>query len=104
MLTHQPKESLESPTFIALAGYLPYLLDTLNETAPERGLKKANSMLSENTADAISKLGRTFSISSAFPSILYLAMKYDNDIETAFIENAMAAGDNFGLGLALGIL
>ena len=36
--------------------------------------------------------------------MLYLALKYENDIENAFIENAMAGGDNCARGLALGIL
>ena len=31
-------------------------------------------------------------------------MKYGDDTETAFIENAMAGGDNCARGLALGIL
>jgi ADP-ribosylglycohydrolase len=67
-------------------------------------LKKANSVLSENTVDAIGKLGPACSISSALPSVLYLALKYGDDIETAFIENAMAGGDNCARGLTLGML
>ena len=54
--------------------------------------------------DAVAKLGPACSISSALPSVLYLALKYENDIENAFIENAMAGGDNCARGLALGIL
>ena len=61
-------------------------------------------MLSENAVDAISKLGPACSISSALPSVLYLATKHGDDTETAFIENAMAGGDNCARGLALGIL
>jgi ADP-ribosylglycohydrolase len=67
-------------------------------------LKKANSVLSENTVDAIGKLGPACSISSALPSVLYLALKYGDNTETAFIENAMAGGDNCARGLALGML
>jgi ADP-ribosylglycohydrolase len=108
MLTHRSKEAEESATFLAKAGYRlihgANLLDTLNETAPEWALKSANSVLSENAVDAISKLGPACSISSALPSVLYLAIKYGDDIETAFVENAMAGGDNCARGLALGIL
>ena len=108
MLTHRSKEAEESATFIAKAGYRlihgANLLDTLKETAPEWALKKADGVLSENTVDAISKLGPACSISSALPSVLYLAMKYGDDTETAFIENAMAGGDNCARGLALGVL
>jgi ADP-ribosylglycohydrolase len=108
MLTHRSPEAEESAAFLAKAGYRlihgANLLDTLNETAPVWALKKANSVLSENTVDAIGKLGPACSISSALPSVLYLALKYGDNTETAFIENAMAGGDNCARGLALGML
>jgi ADP-ribosylglycohydrolase len=108
VLTHRSKEAEETATFLAQAGYRlmhgANLHDTLNETAPEWALKKANSVLSENAVEAISKLGPACSISSALPSVLYLAIKHGDDTETAFIENAMAGGDNCARGLALGIL
>ena len=108
MLTHRSKEAEESATFLAKAGYRlihgANLLDTLNETAPEWALKKATNVLSENAVDAISQLGPACSISSALPSVLYLAIKHGSDTETAFIENAMAGGDNCARGLALGLL
>jgi ADP-ribosylglycohydrolase len=108
ILTHRSPEAEESAAFLAKAGYRlmrgASLLDTLNETAPEWALKKANSVLSENAVDAIGKLGPACSISSALPSVLYLALKYGDDIETAFIENAMAGGDNCARGLVLGML
>jgi ADP-ribosylglycohydrolase len=108
MLTHRSEEAEEAATFLAKAGYRlihgANLLDTLNETAPEWALKKANSVLSENAVDAIGKLGPACSISSALPAVLYLTIKHGSDIETAFIENAMAGGDNCARGLVLGML
>jgi ADP-ribosylglycohydrolase len=108
MLTHRSKEAEESATFLAKAGYRlihgANLHDTLNETAPEWALKKADSVLSENAVDAIGKLGPACSISSALPAVLYLAIKHGGDTEAALIENAMAGGDNCARGLALGML
>jgi len=108
ILTHRSPEAEESATFFAKAGYRlmhgANLVDTLNETAPAWALQKANAVVSENAVDAIGKLGPACSISSALPSVLYLALKYGDDIETAFIENAMAGGDNCARGLALGML
>ena len=108
MLTHRSKEAEESATFLAKAGHRlmfgASLSDTLNETAPEWALQTANSVLKENAVNAIAKLGPACSISSALPSVLYLAMKHGDNTETAFIENAMAGGDNCARGLALGIL
>jgi len=108
MLTHRSAEAEESTVFLAKAGYRlihgANLSDTLNETAPKWALEKANGVFSENAVDAVTKLGPACSISSALPSVLYLTLKYENDIENAFIENAMAGGDNCARGLALGIL
>ena len=108
MLTHRSAEAEETTVFLAKAGYRlihgANLSDTLNETAPVWALEKAKGEFSENAVDAVAKLGPACSISSALPSVLYLALKYENDIENAFIENAMAGGDNCARGLALGIL
>ena len=107
-LTHRSKEAEEVATFLGKAGYRlihgACLLDVINETAPAWALKQANNVLSENAGDAIAKLGPACSISSALPSVLYLAIKHGSDTETAFVENAMAGGDNCARGLALGIL
>ncbi|HAT59712.1 MAG TPA: hypothetical protein DCS60_02935 [Opitutae bacterium] len=108
MLTHRSKEAEESAIFLAKAGYRLMhgadLPSTLKVTSPEWALKAANNVLSQNPVDAIAKLGPACSISSALPSVLYLALKHGDDIETAFIENAIAGGDNCARGLALGIL
>ena len=108
MLTHRSKEAEESATFLAKAGYRLIhgadLLETLNDTAPKWALEKAKSVFSENTVNAIANLGPACSIASALPSVLYLAMKYENNTEIAFIENAMAGGDNCARGLVLGML
>ena len=108
MLTHSSKEAEESAVFLAQAGYRLMhgadLASTLLETSPEWAFKAAKSVLSQNAVVAIAKLGPACSISSALPSVLYLAMKHGDDTETAFTENAMAGGDNCARGLALGIL
>ena len=54
--------------------------------------------------DGIGQLGRACSLSQALPAVIYLALKHGDDIETAFIENAMAGGDNCARALALGLL
>ena len=98
MLTHRSKVAEESAVFLAKSGcqliHGANLLETLHEKAPQWALKKANSVLTENTVDAISKLGPACSISSALPSALCLAIKHRDDTETAFIQNAMVGGYN----------
>lgn len=92
MLTHRSKEAEESAFFLPKSGCQlirgANLLETLHEKAPQLALKKADGVLSENTVDSITKLGRACSISSALPSALYLAIKHRDDTETAFIQNS----------------
>ena len=108
MLTHRSAEAEESTVFLAKAGYRlihgANLSNTLKETAPAWAMEKAKGVFSENAVDAVTRLGPACSISSALPSVLYLTLKYENDIDNAFIDNAMAGGDNCARGLALGML
>ena len=107
-LTHRSPEAEETASFLAKASYRlihgARLEDTVRETAPEWALKSANSVLPQNAVDAIAKLGPACSISSALPSVIYLALKHGENTKIALIENAMAGGDNCARGLALGML
>ncbi len=107
-LTHRSPEAEETASFLAKASYRlihgARLEDTVRETALEWALKSANSVLPQNAVDAIAKLGPACSISSALPSVIYLALKHGENTEIALIENAMAGGDNCARGLALGML
>ena len=107
-LTHRSPEAEETASFLAKASYRlihgTRLEDTVRETAPEWALKSANSVLPQNAVDAIAKLGPACSISSALPSVIYLALKHGENTEIALIENAMAGGDSCARGLALGML
>lgn len=107
-LTHRSPEAEETASFLAKASYRlihgARLEDTVRETAPEWALKSANSVLPQNAVEAIAKLGPACSISSALPSVIYLALKHGENTEIALIENAMAGGDNCARGLALGML
>jgi ADP-ribosylglycohydrolase len=107
-LTHRSPEAEETASFLAKASYRlihgARLEDTVRETAPEWALKSANSVLPQNAVDAMAKLGPACSISSALPSVIYLALKHGENTEIALIENAMAGGDNCARGLALGML
>ena len=107
-LTHRSPEAEDTASFLAKASYRlihgARLEDTVRETAPEWALKSANSVLPQNAVEAIAKLGPACSISSALPSVIYLALKHGENTEIALIENAMAGGDNCARGLALGML
>ena len=107
-LTHRSPEAEQAATFLAKASYRilhgASLGDTIRETAPDWALKAAAKVLPLRAVEAIGKLGRTCPIPAALPSVIYLALKHGETTETAFIENAMAGGDNCARALALGML
>ena len=41
-------------------------------------------------------------IEAAFPCVVHLISKYESDLKTAIVENAMAGGDSAGRGLIVG--
>jgi ADP-ribosylglycohydrolase len=42
--------------------------------------------------------------SAAFPSVVHLIGKYENNLKEALVENAMAGGDSAGRGLLVGLI
>jgi len=107
-LTHRTAAARESAEFLARACHQllhgATLADTLKTLAPAWALKAANGVADLPTVDAIGQLGRACPIPAALPAVLYLAKKHGANVETAFIENAMAGGDNCARGLALGMI
>jgi ADP-ribosylglycohydrolase len=43
-------------------------------------------------------------IPAAFPGVIHLIAKYETDLKTALVENAMAGGDSAGRGLLVGMV
>ncbi len=107
-LTHASKKSKETAKFLAISTYRilhgASLESTVQGTAPQWALKIADKWLPFETNEAISEMGQSCSIEAALPAVLYLALKYTDDLPKAFSENVMAGGDNCARGLALGML
>lgn len=64
----------------------------------EMGLKSAG----EDTRTTIKDFGQMCEIDAAFPCVVHLIAKYENDLKAALVENAMAGGDSAGRGLIVG--
>jgi ADP-ribosylglycohydrolase len=64
----------------------------------EKGLQST----AEETRRAIKEFGQMCEIEAAFPCVVHLISKYESDLRTAIIENAMAGGDSAGRGLIVG--
>jgi len=59
---------------------------------------------SQDTLSAIKTFGQSCSASVGFPGVIHLIVKYENDLETALIENTMAGGDSAARGLLVGLV
>ena len=49
-------------------------------------------------------LGQMCEIEAAFPSVIHLIARYEENLSQALIANAMAGGDSAGRGLAAGMI
>jgi ADP-ribosylglycohydrolase/alpha-beta hydrolase superfamily lysophospholipase len=65
---------------------------------------KARDLLAKPTLQSVVQLGQTCHAHHAFPATLYLLMKYEDDFETAMVENVMAGGDSAARGMILGMV
>jgi ADP-ribosylglycohydrolase len=54
------------------------------------------------TRSTIFNFGQMCDIKGAFPSVIHLIARYEDDLETALIENVMAGGDSAARGLITG--
>ena len=57
-----------------------------------------------DSRQAILDLGQMCEIPAAFPAVIHLIAKYENDLKTALVENVMAGGDSAGRGLLVGLV
>ena len=62
------------------------------------------SSVAQNSRLAISDFGQMCEIPAAFPGVIHLIAKYETDLKTALVENAMAGGDSAGRGLLVGMV
>ena len=66
----------------------------------EKGLDSAD----QESRQTILNFGQMCEIEAAFPAVIHLIVKYENDLQTALIENIMAGGDSAGRGLLVGLV
>ena len=64
------------------------------------GLKSAD----KDTRQTMLDFGQMCEIEAAFPSVIHLIARYEENLSQALIENAMAGGDSAGRGLVAGMV
>lgn len=72
------------------------------ESMIERVFKALNE--EESTVDTIKSFGQMCDAKNAFPSMLYIVLKYQDSYEKAVIENIKAGGDSAARGILIGTL
>jgi ADP-ribosylglycohydrolase len=66
----------------------------------QMGLESAE----RDSRQAISDFGQMCEIPAAFPAVIHLIAKYENNLKAACVENVMAGGDSAGRGLLVGLI
>lgn len=66
----------------------------------EMGLQSVD----QDTRQSIQNFGQMCETAAAFPGVIHLIAKYENDLKHALVENVMAGGDSAGRGLIVGML
>jgi len=59
---------------------------------------------SQDSLSTIKKFGQSCSATAGLPGVIHLIVKYENDLESALIENVMAGGDSASRGLLVGLV
>lgn len=116
-MTHNNSAVIDSAEFFSrvmlkiLSGAAPLdAFKELTEAPPgnhdpfRRWLDEALASLDKETRDAISRFGKSCATEGAFRSVVYLAAKYQSNVQEGLIENVMAGGDSAARGLLLGMI
>ena len=116
IVTHNNQEVIDtadffgSVTFKVLNGKKP--LKAIQQTLEERFNREPFSKwvedgiksVEKDTRQAMLDLGQMCEIQAAFPGVIHLITKYEDDLKAGLVENAMAGGDSAGRGLTVGMV
>jgi ADP-ribosylglycohydrolase len=67
-------------------------------------IEKGLDSVGQESRQAILNFGQMCETAAAFPGVIHLIVKYENDLKTALVENIMAGGDSAGRGLLVGLV
>ena len=114
--THNNSQVIESAAFFAIVAQ-----HTLASASPREAITQAQKDVDlsdpfkewiqmgiesadRDTRRTILDFGQMCEIAAAFPSVIHLIAKYENNLKAALVENAMAGGDSAGRGLLAGLV
>jgi ADP-ribosylglycohydrolase len=115
-LTHNNRQVIDSAEFFARVAF-----KVLHGESPTAAIKltmgegfdrepyaewveSGTNSIQTDTRQAMLDFGQMCEIGAAFPSLIHLITKYEDNLKKGLIENAMAGGDSAGRGLTLGMI
>ncbi len=116
VLTHRNPDVVDSAAFFArvtaavLAGQAPRqaLQDVLqryyNRAPFDRWVKRGIDSRGMTTREAIGQFGQACDVAAAFPGVVHLITKYQDEPRIGLIENIMAGGDSAARGMIAGMI
>ena len=115
-LTHRNPDVVDSAAFFArvavsvlqgldpLAALQDVVQHHFNRPPFDRWVAQGIESSGVKTRDAIKQFGQACDVAAAFPGVIHLIAKYQDEPRTGLIENVMAGGDSAARGLILGMI
>jgi ADP-ribosylglycohydrolase len=116
LMTHNQEDVVKSAIFFSdvtrrvLAGQTPSaaVLEAAQTCQGQRNIISWVNLGKESrdrdTRQAIAGFGQQCATAAAFPGVIHLVLKYENDLKTALVENVMAGGDSAARGMLAGMI
>ncbi len=116
ILTHNSQNVVDASEFFGrvcwhvLAGAAPVeaiekvTADNFNKPPFSDWVEAAIESRDKDSVQAIHEFGQHCGTEAAFPGVIHLVARYENDLEEALIQSAIAGGDNASRGLAIGMI
>ncbi len=115
-VTHNNQQVIDSAAFFGsvafkvLAGERPLkaiqltLEAQFNREPYSKWVADGINSAEKDTRQAMLDLGQMCEIHAAFPGVIHLIAKYEDNLQEGLIENGMAGGDSAGRGLTVGMV
>lgn len=78
--------------------------ERLTGTPLARWVKEGVALKGEEGVTGVGCLGQSCHTPEAFPSVIQLVARYEDDLKEALVQNVMAGGDSAARGMAVGML
>ncbi|UCD78386.1 MAG: ADP-ribosylglycohydrolase family protein [Desulfobacterales bacterium] len=115
-LTHNNQEVIDSAAFLGevvfrvlheekpVAAIKKTLFEGYDRLPYSKWVEEGIKSIEKDTRQAMLDFGQMCEIAAAFPCMIHLIAKYEDNLREGLIEIAMAGGDSAGRGLAVGMV